>query len=68
MSSLNFDVSQNLTNHTAYIGSWLKALQDDPKYIFRAAAAASKASDFLLSFSKPQDELDVESESEAVSV
>ena len=55
-----------LSNHAAYIGSWLEALQNDPKYIFRAAAAASKATDFLLSFSRPQEEPSVGDEADAV--
>ena len=50
------DISQNLSNHTAYIGSWLQALQNDPKYIFRASAAASKAADYILRFSRPEEE------------
>jgi antirestriction protein ArdC len=54
--STMMDISQNLSNHTAYIGSWLQALENDPKYIFRASAAASKAADFLLKFSRPQEE------------
>ena len=62
------DVSQNLTNHAAYIGSWLEALQNDPKYIFRAAAFASKASDYILSFSRPKEDSDIESENVAEAV
>lgn len=34
-------------DHAAYIGSWLKALKDDKRCIFRAATAAQKAADFL---------------------
>lgn len=36
--------------HVAYIGSWIKALQEDPLEIFRAAAAAEKIYDYVLSF------------------
>ena len=36
--------------HADYIGSWLEALHDDNKAIVRAASAASKAADFILSF------------------
>lgn len=36
--------------HSDYIASWLSVLRDDEKAIFRAASAASKASDYLLSF------------------
>lgn len=36
--------------HSDYIGSWLSVLRSDDKAIFRAASAASKASDYLLAF------------------
>ena len=36
----------------AYIAVWLKVLQDDTRVLFRAASSASKASDFILSFSR----------------
>jgi len=34
-------------DHAAYIESWLKALKDDKKLIFTAAAHASRAVDFM---------------------
>jgi antirestriction protein ArdC len=34
--------------HSDYIGSWLTVLRDDPRAIFRAASAASKAADYIL--------------------
>lgn len=34
-------------NHAAYVGSWIKALKSDKNEIFRAAADASKITDFL---------------------
>lgn len=34
--------------HAAYIGSWLRALRDDKKAIFKAASLAQKAANFLL--------------------
>jgi putative DNA primase/helicase len=34
--------------HAAYVGSWIKALQDDPLEIFRAAADAEKIQDYVL--------------------
>lgn len=34
-------------DHAAYIASWLKILQDDKRAIFRAAAHAQRAADFL---------------------
>lgn len=34
-------------DHAAYIASWLKALNDDQRLIFTAAAHAQRAADFL---------------------
>jgi len=54
-TALGVPNSDDLTNHTAYIQSWLTALESDPKFIFRAAAGASKAADFFLACSRPKD-------------
>lgn len=35
-------------SHVAYLQSWMKALNDDPNMLFKAAADASAASDYLL--------------------
>ena len=35
--------------HADYIGSWLEVLREDNRAIFRAASAATKAADWLLS-------------------
>lgn len=40
-------------NHSAYIKSWLKALQDDKKLIFSAASYAQKATEYLHSLQSP---------------
>jgi antirestriction protein ArdC len=37
-------------DHAAYIGSWLKAIKDDPRAFVTAASKAQKAADFLLAF------------------
>lgn len=34
--------------HESYIASWLKALKNDKRYIFKAASAASKAHSYLM--------------------
>lgn len=34
-------------SHAAYIAGWLKALNDDKRLIFTAAAHAQRAADFL---------------------
>ena len=36
--------------HADYIGSWLDCMREDNRAIIRAASAASKAADYLLSF------------------
>jgi len=37
-----------LDNSVAYIGSWLKVLQNDPKMVVKAAGKASKAADYII--------------------
>jgi antirestriction protein ArdC len=45
----------DLTNHAAYVQSWLQALENDPRHIFKASSAASKAADYLLGFARPKE-------------
>jgi antirestriction protein ArdC len=53
---LGVPASDDLSNHIAYVKSWLQAMRNDPRFIFMASAQASKATDFILSFSrKPED-------------
>lgn len=40
---------QGELRHAGYIGHWLKACREEPKAIFKAAALAQKAADYLLS-------------------
>ena len=35
-------------NSKAYIQSWIKALDDDPKMLVQAGSKAQKASDYIL--------------------
>ena len=39
-------------NTAAYLNDWLQKLREDSSFIFKMATAASKASDFILSFSQ----------------
>ena len=55
LAELGMPQSDDLTNHQSYVAEWLKALQGDPRYIFTASTAASKATDYLLSFSRSQE-------------
>ena len=41
-------IGHDSKQHAAYVGSWIKALQDDPLEIFRAAADAEKIQDYVL--------------------
>lgn len=45
-------------DHAHYLASWLKALKDDKKAIFRAAAQASKAAEYLHSLQPQTQERD----------
>lgn len=42
--------------HAAYVGSWIKALQEDPLEIFRAAADAEKIQDYVLGLEQQQNQ------------
>jgi antirestriction protein ArdC len=59
---LGVPASENLTNHIAYLANWLKAMKDDPRFIFQASAQASKAADYLLAFSRAQATEEIEPE------
>jgi antirestriction protein ArdC len=50
LAALGVPQSDDLSNHKAYVANWLEALNKDSRFIFRAASAASKAADFILSF------------------
>lgn len=54
-AELKLPTSQDLTNHGNYIGEWLRKMGEDHNYIFKAAVAAHKRVDFILSFSRKQD-------------
>ncbi len=41
-------VSEHIDNHAAYIESWLKTLRGDRRFLFKAAAHAQRAVDYLV--------------------
>jgi antirestriction protein ArdC/phage/plasmid primase-like uncharacterized protein len=47
-------IGHDTQQHAAYVGSWIKVLQDDPLEIFRAAAEAEKIRDFVLGLEQRQ--------------
>jgi antirestriction protein ArdC len=58
-SELGIPNAETLPNHASYLEHWLKAMAGDHRFIFQASSQASKAADFVLSFSRavaPADE------------
>ena len=49
-TELGVPQGESFENHAAYIKSWLKAMDNDPSFIFKASTQAAKVADFLLSF------------------
>jgi len=54
-SELGLPTADNLANHAAYLKNWLAAMKGDPSFIFKASTQASKAVDYLLSFSRMEE-------------
>jgi antirestriction protein ArdC len=44
-----------LEEHAAYLKSWCDGMKDSASFIFRACSMASKATDYLLSFVRPEE-------------
>ena len=68
MAALGIPHADEMRNSKSYIQSWVSRLSDDPKAIFKASSLASKAADYILAFSRPAEEVDVENDAEAVAV
>jgi len=47
-ASVNIDYNAITENNAAYLAGWLKILKEDSKFIFKAAAEAQKAADYIL--------------------
>ena len=56
MGELGLPTGEDLTNHAAYLKSWLAGMKNDTRFIFRAAAQASRAVDHILSYSRTEEE------------
>jgi antirestriction protein ArdC len=65
-AELGIPNSEDRSNVTAYLSSWLEVLQRDHNAIFTASSAASKAADFILGFSRPQAETEAAEQTEVV--
>jgi antirestriction protein ArdC len=55
-----------LTNHAAYLKNWLDAMRQDANFIFKASSLASKTSDFIVSFVRPNEKVEDEVAAEQV--
>ena len=55
MIGQRLDIGHDPEQHTAYVGSWIKALKNDPKEIFRAAADAEKITEYVMGLSSKQE-------------
>lgn len=49
---LGLPVEESLENHAAYLRQWIAAMREDNRFLFRATAQATKAADYILSFSR----------------
>ncbi len=56
LAELGLPASENMENCAAYLQHWLKAMRGDTKFIFKAAATASKAVEHLLSHVRTVEE------------
>jgi antirestriction protein ArdC len=56
LNQLGVPQSDDVSNCKSYLASWLAALHQDPRFIFNVSSDASRARDFLLSFSREQVE------------
>lgn len=55
-SEIGVPQSDDLSNQAAYLASWLAVLQADASAIFTAASQASAAADYILSFSRKEED------------
>lgn len=51
------EIGHDPSHHAAYVGSWIKALKDDPKEIFRAASDAERITGYVMDFEQEQAQL-----------
>ena len=56
-TELGVPQGETFENHAAYIKGWLKEMNNDPSFIFKASSQASKVADYLLGFTKTEADL-----------
>lgn len=50
------EVGHDPGQHAAYVGSWIKALREDPRELFRAAADAEKIAGFVMGIEQKREQ------------
>lgn len=56
MVGRDIGVGHEIGNHAAYVKSWIRVLQEDPREIFRAARDAEQARSFVLQYDRFQEQ------------
>jgi putative DNA primase/helicase len=56
MLGTEIGIGHDPSRHAAYVGSWIKVLENDPQEIFRAAADAEKITAMLRGFERAQEQ------------
>lgn len=51
-AELGIPCSDDMKNHAAYVAEWIKELQNDERAVLKAASQATKAVNYILSFSR----------------
>lgn len=55
LAELGVPQSEDLTNHQAYLQTWLQALRNNSHFLFKSSTAASRAVDYVMSFARQPD-------------
>ena len=63
-AQINVPQSECIENHQQYVLGWIKEMENDPKWIFRAAAEANKVADMLLGFAGLSDKTEIHEDDE----
>jgi len=59
------EIGHDPGQHAAYVASWIKVLEDDPREIFRAAADAEKINSYVLAFEQERTQEQAQTQSVA---
>ena len=59
------DIGHDPGQHAAYVGSWIKVLQDDPLEIFRASSDAEKIASFVMAFEQEKEQVQEQGQHQA---